>query len=31
VFDDATPGGPLDILDVQGQPIEAIQETARRH
>jgi len=25
VFDDATPGGPLDILDVQGQPIESIE------
>jgi serine/threonine protein phosphatase 1 len=26
VFDDATPGGPLDILDVQGEPIEAIEK-----
>ena len=32
VFDDKTPGGPLEILEVQGQPIQAWQsETGLNH
>jgi hypothetical protein len=25
VFDDDTPGGPLEILEVRGQPIDSIR------
>jgi hypothetical protein len=29
VFDDKTPGGPLEILEVQGQPIQATRPLLR--
>jgi hypothetical protein len=27
VFDDTTPGGPIEILEVNGEPIEKIRST----